>query len=74
MRGCYCKVHEVSLLTTRFNHAWDNYFTLIVQSIEVVEDLMLVVLPSLYAILSYDCPAGVNTLHIYFSSSTFVLC
>jgi hypothetical protein len=52
MRGCHCKVHIVGISTTRFNYALDNYF----------EDLVLVDLPSLYAILPYDCTTGVKIL------------
>jgi hypothetical protein len=50
MHGCYCKVHIVGIFTTIFNYALGNYFGC----------LVLVDIPSLYAILPYDCTNGVN--------------
>ena len=38
--GCYYKVPNVGLFTTRFNYAWDNYFTLLSTGIGIVEDLV----------------------------------
>ena len=50
--GCYYKVPNVGLFTTRFNYAWDNYFTLLSTGIGIVEDLV----SSIYTVEAGNSP------------------
>ncbi|KEQ74942.1 concanavalin A-like lectin/glucanase [Aureobasidium namibiae CBS 147.97] len=50
--GCYYKVPNVGLFTTKFNYAWDNYFTLLSTGIGIVEDLV----SSIYTVEAGNSP------------------
>ncbi|KAI4719518.1 concanavalin A-like lectin/glucanase [Aureobasidium sp. EXF-10727] len=50
--GCYYKVPNVGLFTTRMNYAWDNPFTLVAQGVGLVEDLV----SSLYTVSAGNSP------------------